>query len=72
MIAQSLFTTPRAAGVITTIVYFGSSLFRIFIKDADAEYITKLIICMFVPTVAMCETGATFAQFEVSGPGVNF
>jgi hypothetical protein len=27
---------------------------------------------MFFPTVAMCETGATFAQFETMGPGLNF
>jgi len=72
LIAQSLFTTPRAAAITCTVVYFGSALVRVFVYDPDTPYLRKLLICLFFPTVAMCETGATFAQFETMGPGVDF
>jgi hypothetical protein len=62
---------PRAAGITTTVVYFGSTIFRLLILDIERPYLPTLLISMFLPTVAMLETAASFATFETIG-GLNF
>ena len=37
MIVQSLFASPRAAGVVTTIVYMGSSLITLLVSDDSTK-----------------------------------
>jgi len=37
MIVQSLFSSPRAAGVVTTIVYMGSSLITLLVSDDSTK-----------------------------------
>ena len=53
LIAQSLFSTPRAAAISTTVVYFGLSIISLAIRDEEIPRSTKYATCWFFPTVAM-------------------
>jgi hypothetical protein len=54
LITQSLFSTPRAAGITTTIVYFGMTLFFLLVDDPETARTTKWGLCWFFPTISMC------------------
>ena len=53
LIAQSIFQTPRAAAITTTVVYFGTTFIGSFVDGEDTPWFNKFICCMFLPQVAM-------------------
>ena len=48
MITQSIFTTPRAAAITTTLVYFGISILNALL-DENTPRFTKYAACWFFP-----------------------
>lgn len=52
MIIQSLFSSPRAAAITTTLIYFGTSILSALL-DADVPRSTKIGVSFFFPTVTM-------------------
>jgi hypothetical protein len=71
MIAQSIFTTPRAAAITTTIVYFGTSMLNLFVDDDETPFENRFAMSLFVPTCAMLQTVKVFVQFESNGVGIT-
>lgn len=53
MIIQSLFSSPRAAAITTTVIYFGTSVLSSLVTNEDTSRNVKIAICWFFPTVTM-------------------
>lgn len=66
LITQSLFTSPRACAITTTVVYFGTSLLEVVIQDSDTPKSTKIKMCWFFPTVTLAEIVKPLVMFDDS------
>jgi len=53
LIIQSIFSSPRAAAITTTIVYFGTSLFSTLISNEGTTREAKIAVYFFFPVVTM-------------------
>jgi hypothetical protein len=53
VIIQSIFSSPRAAAITTTIVYFGTSLFSTLISNDGTTREAKIAVYFFFPVVTM-------------------
>lgn len=53
VITQSLFSSPRAAAITTTIIYWGSAILSGLVNEEDILRADKIGISIFFPTVAM-------------------
>ena len=53
MITQSLFSSPRAAAITTTLIYFGTSILSSVVSNEDSTRSQKIAVCWFFPTVTM-------------------
>lgn len=63
MITQALFTTPRAAAIATSMIYFGQCILISFM-DYQTHRRTKLVICGLSPQIAMYSTVRTFIAYQ--------
>jgi hypothetical protein len=72
LIAQSIFQTPRAAAITTTVVYFGTTFIGSFVDGEDTPWFNKFMCCMFLPQVAMIQSLQVFIEYEMSGIPMNF
>lgn len=66
LITQSLFTSPRACAITTTVVYFGTSLLEIVIQDPVTPRSQKVKMCWFFPTVTLAEIVKPLVMFDQS------
>lgn len=69
---QSLFSTPRAAAITSTLVYFGTTIIYLLTDDPSASREVKFGLCWFFPTIAMCHTMVSFIRFSTSGINATF
>lgn len=55
LITQSIFSSPRAAAITTTIIYFGTSLFSVLVGNEGTTREAKIAVYFFFPTVTMAQ-----------------
>ena len=70
LIAQSLFVRARAAAIVTSIVYLGSSTFNYFVNDPDTPYANRMWASLS-PTICMIQTSSVMGKYESSQVGAN-
>ena len=67
---QTFFSASKYAGIVSTIVYFGSSLINNFLKDAATPRGLK-IFASIIPQAALSQGAIVFSQYESNGVGIN-
>lgn len=72
LIIQSIFSSPRAAAITTTVVYFGTSMLTSAVDDENGSRIHKLLLCLFFPTVTLQYTLTSFVMIDTTSSGVSF
>lgn len=72
MVTQALFSSPRAAAITTTLIYFGSSVLSALISNVDTTRATKWGVCWFFPTVTMITGLQPLILTDASGIGLTF
>lgn len=66
--AQAMFTRARAAAIVTSIVYLGSSAFNYFVTDEDTPYMNRMWASLS-PTIGMIQTATVLGKYESSQVG---
>ena len=66
--AQAMFTRARAAAIVTSIVYLGSSAFNYFVTDPDTPKSNRLWASLS-PTIGMIQTATVLGKYESSQVG---
>ena len=72
MVTQALFSSPRAAAITTTLIYFGTSVLSAVISNVDSTRTTKWAVCWFFPTVTMITGVQPLILSDASGIGLTF
>jgi hypothetical protein len=71
IIIQSLFSSPRAAGITATVIYFGTSVLSVLVSDAETPRSTVLGVCVLFPTVTMITGVQPLVANAQSGVGIT-
>lgn len=72
MVTQALFSSPRAAAITTTLIYFGTSVLSALVSNVDTTRATKWAVCWFFPTVTMITGVQPLILSDASGIGLTF
>lgn len=72
MVTQALFSSPRAAAITTTLIYFGTSVLSAVISNENSARSTKWAVCWFFPTVTMITGVQPLILTDASGIGLTF
>lgn len=67
---QSFFSVSKYAGIVATVVYFGSAMLNYFIGLNSVSFAGK-IFASLVPQAALQQGAITFVQYECTGAGMN-
>ena len=68
---QSLFSASKYAGIVSTLVYFGSDFFN-FAISANGSTRAAKILASILPQVASGQTAVVFAEYEGTGVGIDW
>ena len=68
---QSLFSASKYAGIVSTLIYFGSDLFNFAITKNGSGRAGK-VAASILPQVASGQTAVVFAEYEGTGVGINW
>ena len=68
---QSLFSASKYAGIVSTLVYFGSDFFNFAISNDGTSRAVK-ILASILPQVASGQTAVVFAEYEGTGVGIDW
>ena len=67
---QSLFSASKYAGIVSTLVYFGSDFLNFAINDGTSR--AAKVLASILPQVASGQTSAVFAEYEGTGVGIGW
>lgn len=67
---QSFFSQSKYAGIVATVVYFGSAMLNYFIGLDSVSFVGK-VFASLVPQAALQQGAKTFVQYECTGAGMN-
>ena len=67
---QSLFSSSKYAGIVSTVIYFCGVLVNKVILGADISRMTKMFASL-LPQVAIMQGSVVFANYEGTGVGLN-
>ena len=71
MFLQSLFSSSKYSGIVSTLIYFGSDFFNFAISAGSSSRGAKLAASI-LPQVASGQTAVVFAEYEGTGVGIDW
>ena len=67
---QAFFSASKYAGIVATIVYFGTALVNTFLNSNDVSKSVK-ILASLLPQAAIWQGAVVYANYECTGVGLN-
>jgi hypothetical protein len=67
---QAFFSSSKYAGIVATIVYFGTSAIKVVLANEDLSYGVKLVASL-LPQAAIMQGAEVYANYECTGIGLN-